>query len=109
MGSCRVFVAMVCQTASNHLPPSESILNRQQLSKWPKRGFNVYNVGASCRSRQYPRKADIQRAITTVRACGLNIACIEIGPDGSIRLSEAVVVQFSPLSDFDRLDAEGLL
>ena len=59
--------------------------------------------------RTYPRKADIHRAITTARECGLNITSVEIGPDGSIRLSEAFAVQSSPLSDFDRLDAEGLL
>ena len=37
-------------------------------------------------SRAYPRKADIARAVQAARACGIDIAAIEISPEGAIRI-----------------------
>ena len=50
---------------------------------------------------RYPRKSEIQRAIEAGRACGLDVAGVEIGPGGVIRIMEARASQ--PVrNDFDR-------
>lgn len=49
----------------------------------------------------YPRKSQIQRAIEAGRACGLDVAGYEVGPDGVIRIMEARARQTAG-NDFDR-------
>lgn len=36
--------------------------------------------------RSYPRKSDIQRAVETFRALGLDVGGYEVKPDGTIRV-----------------------
>lgn len=50
---------------------------------------------------RYPRKSEIQRAIDAGRACGLDVAGYEVGPDGVIRIMEARARQ-SAGNEFDR-------
>ncbi len=57
-------------------------------------------MSAVAKSR-YPRKAEIERAIAAGRACGLDVAGYEVGPDGVIRIMEARARQNSG-NDFDR-------
>jgi len=65
-------------------------------------------VGAQARIR-YPSKAAIDRTIAAARGAGLDIAGIEVGPDGSIRLVEARAVPKKNMDEFERLEAQGLL
>jgi hypothetical protein len=37
-------------------------------------------------TRSYPRKVEITRAIEAAKACGLEVAGIELSPSGSIRI-----------------------
>lgn len=50
---------------------------------------------------RYPRKSEIQRAIEAGRACGLDVAGYEVGPDGIIRIMEPRARQNAG-NDFDR-------
>lgn len=61
------------------------------------------------RSRNYPRTSEIQRAVAAAQACGVNVASVEVAPDGTIRVSEAAEHQSQHLSEFDRWDAAGRL
>lgn len=38
---------------------------------------------------RYPRKVEIVRAIGAAKACGLDVAGVEVSPDGTIRIVEA--------------------
>lgn len=49
---------------------------------------------------RYPRKAEIERTVAAAKACGLDVAGIEVSPDGTIRIMEARVV--ADTNDFDR-------
>ena len=51
--------------------------------------------------RAYPRKVEITRAVEAAKACGLDVAGIEISPNGSIRLLEERAIP-KPENDFDR-------
>lgn len=51
--------------------------------------------------RAYPRKAEIARAVEAAKACGLDVAGIEVSPNGSIRLLENRAIP-QPENDFDR-------
>ncbi len=59
-------------------------------------------------TRAYPRKAEIARAIQAARACGLDVAAIEISPEGAIR-----ILGPNPLpadeTEFDAWDKAGKL
>lgn len=59
-------------------------------------------------SRTYPRKADIARAVQAARACGLDIAAIEISPAGAIRIV-GPGADPSAESEFDVWDRAGKL
>jgi hypothetical protein len=52
-------------------------------------------------ARAYPRKVEIERAVSAAKASGMDIAGIEISPDGHIRLIEARAIP-QPQNDFDR-------
>lgn len=51
--------------------------------------------------RGYPRKVEITRAVEAAKACGLDVAGIEISADGSIRVVEARAIPM-PKDEFDR-------
>lgn len=51
--------------------------------------------------RGYPRKAEITRAVEAAKACGLDVAGIELSRNGAIRLLEARAIP-QPENDFDR-------
>lgn len=54
-------------------------------------------------SFRYPRKAEITRTVDAAKACGLDVAGIEVAPDGTIRILEArAVTAPSTATDFDR-------
>lgn len=40
-------------------------------------------------ARTYPRQAEIARAFKAAKACGLDVAALELAPDGTIRMVEA--------------------
>lgn len=60
-------------------------------------------------ARAYPRKVEIVRAVAAAKACGVDVASVEVAPDGTIKVSEARGAVNQPLSDFDRWDAAGRL
>lgn len=51
--------------------------------------------------QRYPRKAEIERAVTAARACGLDVAGVEVCPNGIIRILESRAVP-DTANDFDR-------
>lgn len=51
--------------------------------------------------RAYPRKAEIARFVEAAKASGIDVAGIEISPEGHIRLLEARAIP-QPQNDFDR-------
>lgn len=55
--------------------------------------------------RAYPRKAEIARAMEAAKACGLDVAGVEISPEGHIRLLEARAIP-QPQNDFDRWEGQ---
>lgn len=65
-------------------------------------------MGAQARIR-YPSKAAIDKTIAAARAAGLDIAGIEVGRDGTIRLVEARAIPKKNMDEFERLEAQGLL
>jgi hypothetical protein len=59
--------------------------------------------------RTYPRKIEIERAVAAAKACGVDVASVEVAPDGTIKVSEARGAVSQSLSEFDRWDAAGRL
>jgi hypothetical protein len=62
--------------------------------------------------RQYPRKADIVRAIQAARASGFAVGALECRPDGTIKLlpgSEIGDGAGIGLTDFEEWEAAGRL
>lgn len=55
--------------------------------------------------RAYPRKIEITRAFEAAKACGLDIAGVEISSRGDIRMVEARAIP-QPQNDFDRYEGE---
>jgi len=51
--------------------------------------------------RLYPRKIEITRAVEAAKACGLDVAGIEITAGGGIRIVEARAIPKAE-NDFDR-------
>ena len=56
----------------------------------------------------YPRSSQVQRAIRSAQKSGMEISAVDIGPDGSIRLSGRESGN-QIMSEFERWDAEGRL
>lgn len=56
---------------------------------------------ASVALNRYPRKAEIERAVQAAKACGIDVAGFEVGPNGVIRIMEARAGQVAA-NDFDR-------
>jgi len=59
--------------------------------------------------RGYPRKIEIERTVAAAKACGVDVASVEVAPDGTIRVSETRAASHQQLSEFDRWDAAGRL
>jgi hypothetical protein len=51
---------------------------------------------------RYPRKAEIERTVAAAKASGLDVAGIEVTPDGTIRVLEARAMAAPVVTDFDR-------
>lgn len=51
---------------------------------------------------RYPRKAEIERTVAAAKACGLDVAGVEVSPDGTIRIMEARAVSAPPANEFER-------
>lgn len=64
---------------------------------------------AVTRRRSYPRKAEIVRAVEAAKLSGLDVAGIEVSPEGVIKIVEARAIPKQPESEFDRWDREGRL
>lgn len=57
----------------------------------------------------YAGKVAIRHAIEAAKAVGIDVAGIELSPDGHIRITEARAAPIAPGSLFDRLEAAGKL
>jgi hypothetical protein len=57
----------------------------------------------------YPGKVAIRHAIQAAKANGLDVAGIEVAPDGTIRILEARAMPEKQPDLFERLEAEGRL
>jgi len=57
----------------------------------------------------YPGKVAIRHAVEAARACGLDVAGLEVSPDGRIRVMDARVMPRQPADEFERLEARGLI
>ncbi len=56
---------------------------------------------------RFPGKTAIRQLMEVAKSCGLDVAGVELSPDGSIRVFEARAVPAAPADEFDRLVAEG--
>ena len=54
---------------------------------------------------RYPSATAITRAVNVAKKCGLDVAEIEVKPDGSIRVGEARAAS-QPSNDFDRWESQ---
>jgi hypothetical protein len=57
----------------------------------------------------YPGKVAIRHVVEAARASGLDVAGLEVAPDGTIRILEARAMPQQPKSLFEELDAAGRL
>lgn len=65
---------------------------------------------AKPKTHRYPRRAEIERVVAAVRASGVEIGAVSVGPDGTIRVSESDLHSASSSStEFDRWEADGRL
>lgn len=61
------------------------------------------------RTVRYPRKVDIERVVSAVRASGVDVGEVEVAPDGTIKVVEARGCSTQPESEFERWEASGRL
>jgi hypothetical protein len=59
--------------------------------------------------QRYPRKLEIERVVSAIRASGVDVGGVEVAPDGTIKVTEARSCSSKPQSEFDRWEAEGRL
>lgn len=59
--------------------------------------------------RIYPKKFEITRLVAAARAAGLDVAGIEVSADGSIKLVEARAMPTKAMTEFERMEAAGLI
>jgi hypothetical protein len=55
-------------------------------------------MGALARVR-YPTKAAVRRAVNSARACGIDVAAIEVSPDGTVRVLPLAAIERKPFGD----------
>ena len=60
-------------------------------------------------SALYPGKVAIRHAVEAAQACGLDVAGVEVSPNGTIRIMDARAMPKPPADEFERLEAQGLL
>jgi hypothetical protein len=58
-------------------------------------------------ARAYPGKVAIRHVVEAARDLGIDVAGLEVAPDGTIRVMEARAIPQQPKSLFDQLEAEG--
>lgn len=51
--------------------------------------------------RAYPRKIEIVRVVEAAKACGLDVAGVEVSPEGVIKIVEARAIP-QPQDEFER-------
>jgi hypothetical protein len=59
--------------------------------------------------RAYPGKVAIRHVIEAARACGVDVAGVEVSPDGTIRVVEARTLPERPKDEFEAWEAQGKL
>lgn len=57
----------------------------------------------------YPTRAKVVAAAESARAAGLDVAAIEVAPDGSIRILSAAAFPAAPRDEFEAWDQAGKL
>jgi hypothetical protein len=67
------------------------------------------NAPARIEKAGYPGKVAIRHAVEAAKACGIDVAGLEVSPDGTIRIMEARAVPTKPESLYDKLKREGQL
>jgi len=60
-------------------------------------------------SNRYPRKVEIERVVSAIRASGVDVGEVEVAPDGTIKVIEARSCSRQPETEFDRWEASGRL
>ena len=60
-------------------------------------------------ARAYPRRAEINRAVTAARDVGIAVNGVEVAPDGTIRITSGRPEADRNSNEFDRWDAAGRL
>ena len=60
-------------------------------------------------SNRYPRKVEIERVVSAIRASGVDVGEVEVAPDGTIKVIEARNCSRGSETDFDRWEAWGRL
>lgn len=66
-------------------------------------------MGAETRITAYPGKVAIRHAVEAAKACGLDVAGLEVSPDGRIKILDARTIPAQPVDEFERLEAKGLI
>ena len=56
--------------------------------------------------KSYPTKATIERVVAAARASGIDVAGIEVFPDGHLRVVDTRTADKAPANDFDRWEKE---
>jgi hypothetical protein len=51
---------------------------------------------------EYPTKAQIARTVEAARAAGIDVASIEVRPDGTIVVADVRTAPAAPQNDFER-------
>lgn len=65
--------------------------------------------GRDQQRRVYPRRAEIQRAVSAARDMGIAVTGYELKPDGTIRITSGRSDPDTSASEFERWDAAGRL
>ena len=60
-------------------------------------------------AHRYPRKVEIERVVTAIRASGVDVGEVEVAPDGTIKVIDARSCSPQPQSEFDQWEASGRL
>ena len=95
-------------------PPAILLTWTRPMLLWP--GSLACSTGSPAMAKAgdkslplYPRRAQITRAVAAARHSGIEVAEIELGSDGSIRISSSRPSSTDARTEFDRWDAAGRL
>jgi hypothetical protein len=67
------------------------------------------NAPARLSVRAYPTQRAIAHVVTAAKKLGVDVAGVEVSPDGTIRVVDARVATPPPASLFDKLEQAGKL